>query len=158
MSHKKISRWLKFIIIIMGLLAFAILSALSLIFLVSEVEEISAIKTPWLAFIWTTAVPVIPALMYSWFTAKDIGKGQAFCLNNARRLHGIALCAGADALWVLVGNILMGFGRPGLTHPLVFICSLVVVCIGAAIAICAEGLSQLIKSAAALQEQSDLTI
>lgn len=158
MSQKKISRWLKFIIIVMGLLAFAILSALSLIFLVSEVDEISAIKVPWLAFIWTTAVPVIPALMYSWFTAKDIGKGNPFCLNNARRLHGIALCAGADALWVLVGNILLGFAGPGMNHPLVFIFSLVVVCIGAAICVCAEGLSQLIKNAAALQEQSDLTI
>ncbi len=158
MTNKKIARWLKFIIVIMGLLAFAILSALSLIFLVSEVEEISAIKVPWLAFIWTTAVPVIPALMYSWFTAKDIGKGQAFCLNNARRLHGIALCAGADAAWVLIGNIIMGCMGPGMSHPLVFIFSMVVVCIGVAIAICAEGLSQLIKSAAALQEQSDLTI
>lgn len=158
MVHKKISRWLKFIIIVMGLLAFSILSALSLIFLVSEVEEISAIKVPWLAFIWTTGVPVIPALMYSWFTAKDIGRGNAFCLNNARRLHGIALCAGADTLWVLVGNIITLFGPPNMSHPMVFIFSMVVVCIGAAITICAEGLSQLIKNAAALQEQSDLTI
>ena len=158
MSQKAISRWLKLIIIVMGLLAFAILSALSLIFLVSEVEEISAIKVPWLAFIWSTAVPVIPALMYSWFTAKDIGKEKPFSFNNARRLHGIALCAGADAAWVFIGNILMGMARPGMSHPLVFIFSMVVVCIGVAIAICAEGLSQLIKSAAVLQEQSDLTI
>ncbi|MCQ2471648.1 MAG: DUF2975 domain-containing protein [Clostridia bacterium] len=158
MSQKKIARWLKVMLVVMGLLAFGILSALSLIFLVSEVEEIHAIQVPWLAFIWTTAVPLIPALLYSWFTVSDVGKGKAFCFDNARRLHGISLCAAADAAWVFIGNAIMLFGRPGMSHPIVFILSMVVVCIGISIAICAEGLSQLIKNAAALQEQSDLTI
>lgn len=157
MSMKRISRWLKFIIVVMGLLAFTILSALSLIFLVSEVEEISNIQVPWLIFIWSTAVPMIPALICSWLTAKNIGKGNPFCMDNAKRLKQISICAGADAILVLLVNILFLI-LPAMSHPMVFIFSMVVVCIGVAIAVCAEGLSQLIKNAANLQEESDLTI
>ncbi len=151
MSQKGFSRILKITVIAVGLLLFGILSALSLIFLVSEVDEISAIKVPWLAFIWSTAVPVIPALMYSWFTARDIGKGNLFCLNNARRLHGIALCAGADSLWVFIGNIIM-LVQPGKSVMLVFIISFIVSCAGAVISICAEGVSRMFKKAAGLQK------
>lgn len=157
MTQKNISRWFKLIIIVMSLLAFSVLGALSLIFLVSEVEEISAIKTPWLIFIWATAVPLIPAIISSWSTAKEIGKGNPFCKNNSRNLHRIAVCAGVDSALVFAVSIAF-LVIPKMSVFLVFAFSMIIVCIGVAITICAEGLSQLIKNATSLQEDSDLTI
>ena len=156
MTHKKIARWLKFIIIVMGLLAFAILSALSLIFLVSEVQEIHAMRIPWLIFIWTTAIPMIFAVISSWKTATNIGKNIMFCNDNAKHLHTIAMSAAADCAIVSIGNISFLFAN--INHPGVCLASGIIVAIGLAILIAAEGLSQLIRKAARLQDDADLTI
>lgn len=156
MSVKTISRLLKFIIIVMGLCAFAIQGACSLIFLVSEVDEIHNMQIPWLIFIWTTAIPMIPALYYSWETAVNIGKGLAFCFDNAKNLHGIAISSLADTVIMIAGNIILLLMN--MNHPSVIIFSLFIAVIGVAILIAAESLSQLIKQATALKEETDLTI
>lgn len=156
MSVKTISGWLKFIIIVMALMSFGIQSALSLIFLASEEPEIHAIRVPWLIFIWTTAIPMIPAVLSSWKTASNIGKNIMFCSENAKHLHTIAMSAAADCAIVSVGNI--AYLIANINHPGVCLASGVVVVIGLAILIAAEGLSQLIKKAAKLQDEADLTI
>ena len=156
MSVKTISRWLKFIIIVMALMCFGMQCALSLIFLVSEVPEIGAIKVPWLIFIWLTAVPMIPAVIFSWKTAANIGKDISFSIDNAKNLHAIAMSAAADCAIVSVGNIALLIAN--MNHPSVVLGSMVIVAIGIAILIAAESLSQLIKRAAKLQDDADLTI
>lgn len=156
MSVKAISRWLKFIIVVMALMCFGIQCAISLIFLVSEVPEIGAIKVPWLIFIWTTAIPMIPAVISAWETAKNIGKDVSFSIKNAKNLHTIAMSAAADCAIVSIGNIALLIAN--MNHPSVVLASMVIVVIGIAILIAAEGLSQLIKRAAKLQDDADLTI
>lgn len=156
MSVKKISGWLKVAIILMGVMCFCVHSALSLIFLVSEVDEIHTMRIPWLIFIWSTAIPMIPALIFSWKTASNIGRDESFSMANAVNLHKIALCSGADSLIVLLGGIILLFMN--CSHPSVMIVSLIIVAIGIAILVAAEGLSQLIKRAANLQSEAELTI
>ncbi|HAS37298.1 MAG TPA: DUF2975 domain-containing protein [Ruminococcaceae bacterium] len=155
-SLKTIAGSLKFIIVAMGLCAFAIQSVISLMLIVSDAEEIDAIRIPWMAFLWSTAIPMIPALIYSWKTASNIGKNKAFCLDNAKNLKNIAISSISDAALVLVGNIV--YLLLDISHPSVLLFSCVIVLVGIAIFIAAMGLSQLIRNAAELQEETELTI
>ena len=155
-SLKTIAGSLKFIIVAMGLCAFAIQSVISLMLIVSDAEEIDAIRIPWMAFLWSTAIPMIPALIYSWRTASNIGKNKAFCLDNAKNLKNIAISSISDAALVLVGNIV--YLLLDISHPSVLLFSCVIVLVGIAIFIAAMGLSQLIRNAAELQEETELTI
>ncbi len=155
-SLKTIAGSLKFIIVAMGLCAFAIQSVISLMLIVSDAEEIDAIRIPWMAFLWSTAIPMIPALIYSWKTASNIGKNKAFCLDNAKNLKNIAISSISDAALVLIGNIV--YLLLDISHPSVLLFSCVIVLVGIAIFIAAMGLSQLIRNAAELQEETELTI
>ena len=62
----------------------------------------------------------------------------------------------ADAGFVFIGNVLLLLLN--MSHPGVLIASLIAVFIGVAVAVVAAVLSHLVKKAAVLQEQSDLTI
>lgn len=156
MSEKTISKLLKSAIFLMAAMCFCIHCCVSLIALVSEVPEVHAARIPWLIFIWMTAIPMIPALVYSWKTASNIGKSILFQTDNAKNLHIIALSALADTVIVFVGGILLlllNFSHPGL-----MLLKIAIAAMGFAIFAAAEGLSQLIKRAANLQEDADLTI
>lgn len=155
-SLKTVGTGLKATIIIMGILAFGIHSMLSVLFLVSESPEMQPLTVPWLIFIWTTAIPMVPALFNSWLTATYICKKKPFIMENSVYLRNISICAAADSLIVFFGNWILLFMNKN--HPSVLLLSMVVVVIGIAICLCAAGLSQLIKRAAELQNLSDLTI
>ena len=62
----------------------------------------------------------------------------------------------ADAGAVLLGNV--AYLLLDLSHPGVLLLSLLVVFVGMAVAVIAYALSRLVRKAAGLQEQSDLTI
>ncbi len=155
-SLKTIAGSLKFIIIAMGLCAFAIQSVISLMLIISDADNIATLRAPWMAFLWSTAIPMIPALIYSWKTASNIGKNKPFCLDNSKNLKNIAISSICDAALVLAGNII--YLLLDISHPSVLLFSSIIVLIGIAIFIAAMGLSQLIRNAAELQEENELTI
>ena len=64
--------------------------------------------------------------------------------------------AGADAGILFIGNVL--FLLLGMNHPGILLGALLVVFIGVGISVAAAVLSLLVRKAAVLQEQSDLTI
>lgn len=154
-SLKTIAGSLKFIIIAMGLCAFAIQSVISLMLIISDADNIDKIRAPWMIFLWSTAIPMIPALIYSWKTASNIGRNKPFCLDNSKNLKNIAISSICDAALVLAGNIIYLLD---ISHPSVLLFSSIIVLIGIAIFIAAMGLSQLIRNAAELQEENELTI
>ncbi len=156
MSVKTISRLLKFIIVLVGLTAFVLQGAVTLLFLVSEEPLIHSMQVPWIVFIWITAIPMVCALICSWKTADNIGKGSSFCIENAKNLHGIAMSALADSIIMLVGNVVLLLLN--MNHPSVLLGALVIVVVGIAILVASECLSQLIKQATRLKEETDLTI
>lgn len=155
-SLKTIAGSLKFIIIAMGLCAFAIQSVISLMLIISDADNIDKLRAPWMVFLWSTAIPMIPALIYSWKTASNIGKNKPFCLDNSKNLKNIAKSSICDAALVLAGNIV--YLLLDISHPSVLLFSSIIVLIGIAIFIAAMGLSQLIRNAAELQEENELTI
>lgn len=156
MSEKTISRMLKFAILLMGAMCLGIHGAVTLIALASEEPTVQSAAIPWIIFVWLTAIPMITALIFSWKTATNIGRNILFRLDNAKNLHVIALSALADSIIVLVGGI--AFIVANISHPSIFLMKLLIVAIGVAIFVSAEGLSQLIKRASELQQDAELTI
>ena len=124
--------------------------------IISDADNIDNLTAPWMAFLWSTAIPMIPALIYSWKTASNIGRNKPFCLDNSKNLKNIAISSICDAALVLTGNII--YLLLDISHPSVLLFSSIIVLIGIAIFIAAMGLSQLIRNAAELQEENELTI
>ena len=112
---------------------------------------------PCLIFAWLFAVPVFWAMAALWTVFGRIGRGDAFCMENARARATVSRLAFFDAVLVPVGVItlaLLGAGSPGMTviaMPAgVMVCTLV--------GVMAMALSRLVADAARLQDESDLTV
>lgn len=112
---------------------------------------------PCLIFAWLFAAPVFWAMAALWAVFSRIGRGDAFCAENARAMATVSRLAFFDAVLVPVGVItlaLLGAGSPGMTviaMPAgVMVCTLV--------GVMAMALSRLVADAARLQDESDLTV
>lgn len=159
MNPKRISVWLK--IILTGIY---VCGAFVYLWVIPELgtaiktmnPEFSYCYAPWLGFISITAIPCVAGLSLAWKIAKNIGDDRSFIKENAKMFKWISRLAVGDAAYFFAGNIL--FILLNMHHPGLFIMAMAVVLVGIAIAAAAGALSYLVGRAAALQEQSDLTI
>ena len=159
MGQKTLSMWLKGIIVGVGLCGLAVYVTVVPAFAAYVREgypEFAFAILPWNFFVWCSAVPCYAVLVFAWGIASNIGMDRSFSEDNAKKLRWISVLAAGDALFFFLGNILYLF--LGMNHPGIVLVSLVVVFIGVAVAVASAALSHLVKKAAALQEQSDLTI
>ena len=159
MEQKTLSRWLKGIIIGIGLCGLvvyaAVLPALA-DHMLAAYPEYAAAVLPWKILIWCSGIPCFAVLFFAWQIVSGIGCDRSFTEENAKSLKWISGLAAGDALFFFLGNILLLF--LDMNHPGIVLVSFVVVFIGIAVAVASAALSHLVKKAAALQEQSDLTI
>ena len=159
MDQKKLAKLLKAVIIIAALcLAVVYFFVIPTIGrdTVSQYPEFAGWYWPWQCFLWVTAAPLYAALIFSWKIASNIGNGNTFTEENSMLLKRIAWMAAVDSAYFLVGNIvLLGMN---MSHPGVVLASLLIVLAGIAICVAAAVLSNLVKRAADLQDQYDLTI
>ena len=159
MEQKTLSKWLKGIIIGVGLCGLTVYTAVipALADYVRDgYPEFAAAILPWKIFIWCSAVPCFAVLFFAWEIASNIGADRSFSNENAKDLKWISGLAAGDALFFFLGNILLLLWN--MNHPGIVLASCVIVFIGIAVAVASASLSHLVKKAAALQEQSDLTI
>lgn len=159
MSEKSLSRWLKFIILLTSVCSAVVYFLFIPIIghaILYDYPEMSSRFWPWLIFIWTTAIPFYTALVFAWQLALNIGKGKPFCIKNAKKLSAVAILSAADVTYFFAGNILLLLFN--LSHPGMILAALLIVAVGVVISVAASILSHLIKTAADLQAQSDLTI
>lgn len=159
MDQKALARWLKGIIIgigLCGLIFYAAVVPALADYMLEGYPEFSVAVLPWKLFIWCSGIPCFAVLYFAWRIVADIGLDRSFTDENAKRLKWISGLAAGDALFFFLGNILFLFLN--INHPGIVLVSFVVVFIGVAVAIASAALSHLVKKAAALQEQSDLTI
>ena len=159
MNQSSLSKWLKLIIIIVGVcgsLVYAwVIPSLGQT-LAADYPELAYCYWPWLIVIWITAVPCYAALVFAWRIAGNIRKNRSFSMENAKLLKWIAVLAAADTGFFFVMNIV--YLCLNMSHPGVALASLGVLVIGIAISAVSAALSHLVRKAADLQEQSDLTI
>ena len=159
MEQKTLSKWLKLILLGMGICGLAVYLMVVPSFgdsLRSQYPEFAGRYWPWLIFIWVSGIPCYAVLVLGWRIAANIGRDASFSLENARFLRSIAVLAALDAAYVFLGNLAMLF--LDMSHPGVVLLSLLVVFAGAAVAVAAGVLSHLVRKAALLQEENDLTI
>jgi hypothetical protein len=124
--------------------------------LVWEYPEFSYCYLPWMILICATGLPCYAALAFGWRIAENIGKDRSFSLENAVLLKRIAVLAAADTGFFFAMNLV--YWLCNMNHPGIVLMSLLVLVIGIAISVASAALSHLVRKAAKLQEQSDLTI
>ena len=159
MGQKKMSKWLKAVIIIVGLCGLAVyLLAIPMLGeeIIYQYPEFSGWYWPWLIFLWITGVPCYIALFYGWKIAVSIGQDKSFTLTNANYLRRVSRLAAGDSIFFFAGNIVLLLLN--MSHPGFALCSLLIVFAGIAVTITTAALSHMVRKAAELQEQSDLTI
>ena len=159
MEQKALSKWLKLVLLGTGLCGLAVYLFIVPAYgvsLRSQYPEFSNRYWPWLIFLWVSGVPCYAALVLGWRIAGNIGRDASFSLDNARCLRIIALLAALDAAYFFLGNLVLLFLN--MSHPGVVLISLLVVFAGATVAVAAAALSHLVRKAALLQEENDLTI
>jgi hypothetical protein len=159
MNQFSLSKWLKLIIILIGVcgsLVYAwVIPSLGQM-LAADYPEFAYCYWPWLIVIWITAVPCYVVLAFAWMIAGNIRKNRSFSTQNAKLLKWVAVLAAADTGFFFIMNIVYLFLN--MNHPGFVLMSLVVLVIGVAISAVSATLSHLVRKAADLQEQSDLTI
>ncbi len=159
MEQKKLSNWLKLIIIgiaICGLLFYSFVIPSLGQAITHSYPEFTYRFWPWLIFIWLTAIPCFAVLVFAWKIATNIGLDLSFSDANAKLLKNISFCAAGDAFFLFVGNIILLL--LGMNHPGILLGCFFFVFIGISISIASAVLSHLVQKASVLQEQSDLTI
>ncbi|WP_036598683.1 DUF2975 domain-containing protein [Oribacterium sp. oral taxon 078] len=159
MEQKSLSKWLKVILIGVGLCGLVVYFFIFPSYgdsLVYSYPEFGDRYWPWLIFLWVSGIPCYAVLVLGWKIASNIGKDKSFSDDNAKYLKWISWLAACDGIFFFVGNVVLLLAN--MSHPGVALFSLLVVFAGVAVAVAAAALSHLVQKAAALQEQSDLTI
>ncbi|MBQ4384065.1 MAG: DUF2975 domain-containing protein [Firmicutes bacterium] len=157
MNQKNLALWLKIIVIgvgIAGLLIYFWL--LPTIGKDLAVEEFKHLYWPYLITIWVTAVPIYWALVLAWKIFTNIGLDNSFCEENAHYLKKISILAACDCAYFFIMTVIGTFLNA--VHPGILLIALFAIFTGIAIAVATAALSHLVYKAAALQDQSDLTI
>ena len=111
---------------------------------------------PCLIFFLLTLTVVYAALCLAWRIFASIGRDQSFTLDNARRLKLISWLACADALaYLLALPILVNVTS---VKPLTVLVLLLLAFAGLCMTVASACLSHLVKKAADLKSEQDLTI
>ena len=159
MKQKTLSAWIKVIIIgfaVCGVLFYAWIIPEFGRTIVEDNPEFSGWFVPWLVFVLVTAIPCYAALVLGWMIAVSIGRDRTFSYENAARMRAFSILAAADSAYFFIGNVVLL--ALNMNHPGVVILSLVIVFIGVAISVAAAAISHFLRKAAALREESELTI
>ena len=159
MEQKTLSKWLKCILIGVGICGLIMYAAVIPVFgldLRTMYPEFSDRFWPWLIFIWVSGIPCFSVLVLAWKIAGNIGRDQSFTEQNASLLKWISGLSAGDAGFFFAGNILLFLLN--MSHPSIVLASLVIVFAGVTVAVTSAVLSHLVKKASVLQEESDWTI
>lgn len=159
MELKALERWLKVILFgvaICGLVLYFVLFPAFGESIAYNNPDYSHCYWPWLIFLWVSAIPCYAVLVIGWKIATNIGNNKSFSLANVESFKQISWLAAGDTAYFFLGNVVLLLLN--MSHPGVTLCSLIVVFIGVSISVAAAVLSRLVKNAADLQEESDLTI
>lgn len=156
MSNKNISKSLKTIIALMGVLGIGFYSVVvpwALSEFVGKYPEFSYFYLPWLIFLLCTAVPLYAILVLGWMISTAIGEDKSFTEKNAERLKACAYCLAGDAVFFLLGNFVFWFlnlNHPGVAVAACVFCSFVIM-----IACAVRLLAHLVSKASAIREENE---
>jgi hypothetical protein len=160
MSKEMLEKWLKLVIIGLGLVGVFLYGLLIPYFCENFFIYVGGIwKTalwPWIIFLWLTGIPCYLALFYTWKIAVKIGVGEAFSNQNAEKMKRIGILAFGDSIFLITGNIILFLLN--WNHPGIMLIFTLFAFVGVLVAMAAFVLSHLLYRAAKLEEEVELTI
>lgn len=159
MSQKSLSKWLKAIIAGMAICGAIIYLYLIPVWgrdLAEANPEFSYCYIPWLAVILISAIPCYWVLYFGWKISSEIEKDNSFSMENAGYLKNISILAALDSAYFFLANLVLMILN--MNHPGIFLLSLFVVFAGIAVTVAAAALSHLVKKAADIENENELTI
>ena len=159
MNQKKLSSWLKITVVavalICGIVFFVLVPAIGRDAAVAF-SEVSYLFWPCLIFSWVVAGLCYACLIVFYGVCRRIGEDNSFCRENADAMFTISKLTLACAVILMGGLIALTVIK--CTGPAVLIGFLLLIFVCVAVSVAAAALSHLIKKAADLQKDSDLTI
>lgn len=108
MEQKALSKWLRFIMIgvgICGLVIYCVVVPVVGQELTEQYPEFAGAYLPWVVFLWITAVPCYAVLFFGWRIAGRIGKDRSFCMENATDLKRVSVLAAGDSVFYFAMNV-----------------------------------------------------
>ena len=156
MNQKNLSRWVRGVLITVGVCGLAMLLWISAVTGKTTEGILGGIPAAWTVLLWCAAVPCYGVLAVGWRIAGSIGADRSFTPENAKRLVICAWLFAGDGIFFFLGNLVLllcGTGGIGVT-----VLSLVPCFLAAACSVAAAALSHLVRKAAKLQEDEDFTI
>ena len=149
MTQKNLAVWLKILIIGVGI---AIPLLATLLFPTGS----GTARLYRMLFWCIAAIPPMLALVFSWQIASGIAEDRSFSLRNALLLRRISVLAAIDGAYLTVGaSVRFLFGADTVTYLLL---SFTAAAVAVTLSIAFAALSHLVRKAAALQRESDLTV
>lgn len=156
MRQKKISYWLKGIVILLGLMGIAFFGGLTAYAVyLKETTEAGRLWT-FIVFSWYTAALCYGVLIEFWKVCSQIGNDNSFSLENAVYFHRMSLYGTAGAVgfiarlcWLAVNGVLQIPMAIFIAGEILLSVVFVVLC---------EALSKLIQNAYEMKQENDLTI
>lgn len=159
MNQKGLANSLKAVIIGIGIcgliIYFYFLPVLGKTIIFSTPEN-SYCYLPWMIFLWITAIPCYLVLICGWRIASEIGKDNSFSSINAKLLKYISALAAFDSIFLFVGSGILYVLN--MSHSSLMLFVIIIVFAGVTVTVAAAALSHLVYKAAALKEETDLTI
>lgn len=157
MSQGNLSRLLKIIIIIMGMIGLVFYCHIVPMWSRDMAAgELARWSLPWLVFISLTAGPIYAGLVLFWKICTDIQRDRSFTHANAARMKVISILAVSDVAYHFTGSVILT--ALNMNHPGSMLQTLFIDVVGISVAIAAAVLAHLVTKAAKLKEDSDLTI
>ncbi len=159
MEQKTLSRYIKTALVFLaavGAVVYAVIIPTLAVTMRTAYPEFENRFWPWLIFLLLTALPCYAILVFGWLIARNVGKNRSFSPQNALYLKWIAGVAAFLSLYFFAGNAALLLCN--MSHPGIALASILFVLTGAAVSIAAAVLARMVTKAAALQEESDLTV
>ena len=159
MSQKSIAKILKVfcvVVAVVGAFFFFFYAPLLVDELAMMYPEAAYLKWPGLVGIWVIAILCYVVLGNFWMICVRIGEDNSFCNANAEGMKRMGLFSFAVGALLTVAMIFLGFqGFLGIAYFIVYFLLMCVVC---GVGVLCMALSALIRRAAQLKEENDLTI
>ena len=159
MNQKKIANGLKVFCILVAVVG-AIFFFLYIPFRIGELAELfpkaAYLKWPGIIGVWIIAILCYIALWNFWTICTRIGEDNSFCNENADAMKRMAVMAFAIVGLVTLAMVFIGIlGFLGMAFFMVYF---FVACVAAGVGVVCYALSLLIRKAAEIKEENDLTI
>ena len=153
MSHKKLERWLKAILIVLAVCGLIFFGYIIPVMKREYFTDMAGTDVLWITLYILAAIPCYLVLWQGWGIANRIGDNNSFCRENTAALKNISALAMADTVYFFCIKVAMLIC--GLTRTDIIFMAMVIIFIGVAISGAAAILSHLVEKATAIKEENE---